>query len=95
MAKRGPKPKIAVEQAKENDMPPKDSEQTPTPATTVQQAPPQAPKPSEPKLEPLTPEEEAELAELEKRARNGRSQLQPSAPEMLRLGKLRARAKAR
>ena len=50
--------------------------------------------PEKPKLAPLTKDEQAEMADLEKRARNGRSQLQPTPHEMMRLGKLRERAKA-
>lgn len=46
------------------------------------------------KLEPLTPDEEERLAVLNRRANEGRSQLQPTPPEMLELSRLRARKKA-
>lgn len=43
-------------------------------------------------LLPLTDGEKEELGDLERRAKEGRQDLQPSAAEMLRLGKLRERA---
>ena len=47
------------------------------------------------KVSPLSEAEREDLADLERRANMGRQDFQPAPAEMLRLGKLRERAKAK
>ena len=50
-------------------------------------------EPKAPPKKPLSAQEKDELADLERRARQGRTGLNPSPHEMLRLSELRARNK--